>query len=46
MSDADYTRIRKMPLSDLCQLGAWELMRYIEASSPLQRQMILKVLAR
>lgn len=46
MSEVDYTRIRKMALSDLHQLGAWELVRYIEASSPLQRQMILKALTR
>ncbi len=46
MSDADYTRIRKIPLSDIHQLGAWELVRYIEASSPVLRQMILKALSR
>lgn len=45
MSHADYTRIRNMPLSNLSQLGAWELVRYIEASSKVQRQMILKALS-
>ncbi len=46
MSDADYTRIRNMPFSNLCQLGAWELVRYMEACSPFQRQMMLKALKR
>lgn len=44
MSATDYTRIRNMPLADLRKLGAWELARYIEASSPIQRQMILQAL--
>lgn len=46
MSAEEYTRIRQMPLSDLHRLGAWELVRFIEASSQLQRQLILKALAR
>lgn len=45
MSAADYNRIRNMPLADLRKLGAWELVRYIEASSPVQRQMIVQALS-
>ena len=45
MSDAEYTRIRQMPLSDLRQMGAWEFARYFEASSQFQRKMILLALA-
>ncbi|MEE1883374.1 hypothetical protein V0R55_24730 [Pseudomonas soli] len=45
MSAAEYTRIRNMPLTDLRRLGAWELARFIEASSTLQRKMILQALS-
>lgn len=45
MSAADYNRIRNMPLTDLRKLGAWELARYINASTPIQRQMILQALS-
>lgn len=44
MSSAEYNRIRNMPVTNLKQLGAYELQRFIEASSPVQRTMILKLL--
>lgn len=47
MSEADYNRIRSIPLLDLGRkLGVYELQRLIESSSPLQKQMILNALAR
>lgn len=45
MSDAEYTRIRQMKLSELRKLGAYELARFVEASNKVQRQMILQALA-
>lgn len=42
MSAAEYTRIRNTPLSDLRRLDAWEVARFIESISPLQRQMIMR----
>lgn len=46
MSAAEYNRFRQMNLTDIRSLGAWELVRLIEASSPVQRQMILQALGR
>lgn len=45
MSAAEYTRIRNLPLTELRCLGAWELVRFIEASSPMQRKMIQRALS-
>jgi hypothetical protein len=44
MLDAEYTRIRQMPLSDLRQLGVWEFARYFESCTKFQRKMILLAL--
>lgn len=44
MSEAESTRIRQMSFTDLKKMGAYELQRFIEASSKVQRQMILQAL--
>ncbi|MHC8403507.1 hypothetical protein ACYZTX_29810 [Pseudomonas sp. MDT1-17] len=46
MSGTEYTRILETPLSDIRKMGIWAFARYFEASSPLQRQMILQALVR
>lgn len=46
MSDAEYNRIRQTSFTNLKQMGAYELQRFIEASSPFQRKMILQALGR
>ena len=46
MSAEDYTHILATPLSDIHKLGIWAFARYYEASSPVQRQMIMRALGR
>lgn len=44
MSDEDYTRFSQLNVGQLAKLGAWDLVRYIERSSHVKRQMILQLL--
>ncbi|WPE96038.1 hypothetical protein PQC53_31860 (plasmid) [Pseudomonas aeruginosa] len=44
MTPSEYATAGNLPLQSLASLPLWELARYIEASSPVQRQMILQAL--
>lgn len=45
MSDAEYTAIQAKPLRELRGLPFWQVIRFIERCSPLQRKMIVQALA-
>lgn len=41
MSAEEYTRIGQMKLSELSKIGVWKFAAYFQASTEIQRQMIL-----
>jgi hypothetical protein len=44
MTQTEYATAGNLPLQSLARLPIWSLVRYIEASSPVQRQMILQAI--
>lgn len=45
MSEREYTAVAAVPLTQLKTLPLWQLVAFMEASSPTTRRMILKALS-
>lgn len=46
MSSAEYTAMNAHSVAELRSLPFWQVIRYIEASSPIRRRMLLAALAK